>query len=83
MDTHCAVAYASAMANSCPGVPKVVFATGHPAKQLDTMTKITGRSIPMPLQLTNFMTQRRHATILPPTLPALKKLLQTIQLHNT
>ena len=78
IDPHGAVAYAAAVAQGSPGVPKVVFATGHPAKQLDIMTRITGSSIELPVQLTRFMSVRRHSTIIPPTVPALRKHLLSI-----
>ena len=79
LDPHGAVAYVAAKENGDTGVPKVVFATGHPAKQLDTMTRITGSALEMPHQLSNFMTVRRHPAVLPPTLPALKKMLLSFQ----
>ena len=57
----------------------VVFATAHPAKSLDTMTSITGRSIDLPLQLTRFMTRGVAPTKMPPSYQALRKyLLNTI-----
>lgn len=79
IDPHGAVAYAAAAAEAEAGAPRVVFATGHPAKQLDIMTRITGRTIELPMQLNRFMAVKRHATILPPTMPALKKHLLSIQ----
>ncbi len=54
---------------------KLIFATGHPAKQLDIMTRITGGVIELPVQLTRFMSVRRHPAIVPPTLPAIKKVI--------
>lgn len=71
-DPHTAVALAAAEAYPSDA-PRVVFATGHPAKHLDIMTGITGAMIDLPVQLNSFMTPRRHSTIIPPTLPALKK----------
>lgn len=80
IDPHGAVAYATVQQYAAPpGTPKVVFATGHPAKQLDIMTRITGHTVELPLQLTHFMTVRRHPSLLAPTLPALRKHLQSIQ----
>lgn len=77
IDTHGAVAYAGA--DEAPaGVPVVVFATGHPAKQLDTMTRLTGTALEMPVQLTRFMSMKRHSIIIPPTVPALRKHLLTL-----
>lgn len=77
IDTHGAVAYAAA--DEAPaGVPVVVFATGHPAKQLDTMTRLTGTALEMPVQLTRFMSMKRHSIIIPPTVPALRKHLLTL-----
>lgn len=71
-DPHTAVAIAAA--ERYPGeAPRIVFGTGHPAKHLDIMTRITGAMIDLPVQLNSFMTQRRHSAIIPPTLPALKK----------
>lgn len=78
IDTHGAVAYATAERYD-DSVPKVIFATGHPAKQIDIITKITGRTIELPVQLTRFMSVRRPATILAPTIPALRKYLSTLQ----
>lgn len=72
IDPHGAMAYAAA-ADVPSDVPKVILATGHPAKQLDIMTRVTSAAIEMPVQLTQFMSVRRHATIIPPTLPALRK----------
>lgn len=78
IDPHGAVAYAAAQnAALLPGQPVVVFATGHPAKQLDTMTQLTGASIELPVQLTRFMSVRRNSIIIPPTLPALRKHIKT------
>lgn len=80
VDPHGAVAYAAARSIDAPeGTPRVVFATGHPAKQLDIMTRLTGTAIEMPVQLNNFMVVRRTPTIIPPTLPALKKHLHSIE----
>ena len=58
-----------------PDAAKLIFATGHPAKQLDIMTRITGGAIELPVQLTRFMSVRRHPAIVPPTLPAIKKVI--------
>ncbi len=61
--------------------PAIVLATAHPAKSLDTMTSITGRSVELPVQLTHFMTDARTRQLpvkLPPTYPALKKFLFSI-----
>lgn len=79
IDTHAAVAYATALQYSESDSPKVIFATGHPAKQIDIITKITGRTIELPVQLTSFMSVKRPAAVLAPTLPALKKYLSTIK----
>ena len=77
IDAHGAVAYAAA--DEAPdGAPVVIFATGHPAKQLDTMTRITGTALELPVQLTRFMSMKRHSIIIPPTVPALRKHLQTL-----
>lgn len=78
IDPHGAVAYAAAKNIDNGNAPKVVFATGHPAKQLDIMTRITGSAIEMPHQLARFMSVKRNPAIIPPTLPALKKLLSSI-----
>ena len=80
IDPHGAVAYAAAEACRADGVPTVSFATGHPAKQLDIMTRITGAALEMPVQLTRFMALKRHSSIIPPTLPALRKHL--LNLNN-
>jgi hypothetical protein len=39
------------------------------------MTRITGGAIELPVQLTRFMSVRRHPAIVPPTLPAIKKVI--------
>lgn len=78
IDPHGATAYAALQRVDTGNVPKVVFATGHPAKQLDIMTRITGAAIEMPHQLTRFMAVKRNPIIIPPTLPALKKHLHSI-----
>lgn len=80
IDTHGAVAYATAERYNGP-VPKVIFATGHPAKQIDIITKITGRTIELPVQLTRFMSVKRPATLLAPTIPALRKYITTNNNH--
>ena len=77
-DPHTAVAFAAAEASAPADVPVVVSATGHPAKQLDIMTRLTGSAIELPVQLTRFMAVRRHSTIIPPTLPALRKHLVSL-----
>lgn len=78
IDPHGAVAYAALQNIYRGNAPAVVFATGHPAKQLDTMTKITGCALDMPVQLAKFMGIKRQPAIIPPTLPALKKHLSSI-----
>lgn len=78
IDPHGAVAYAAAEAVDNGDRPKVIFATGHPAKQLDIMTRITGAAIDMPHQLSRFMAVKRPPIIIPPTLPAIKKHLHSI-----
>lgn len=79
IDPQGAVAAAAAMPYAESGQPTVVFATGHPAKQLDIMTRITGSAIELPVQLTHFMSLRRHSTIIPPTIPALRKHLSSLK----
>ena len=78
IDTHGAVAYASAAAVHNGPAPRVIFATGHPAKQHDTISRITGVSVDIPHQLARFMSVKRNPTIIPPTLPALRKHLDSI-----
>ena len=75
-DPHTAAACA-ASEEIDPEVPAVILATGHPAKSLDVMTRITGRAIELPVQLTRFMSASRHCSKLPPTIPALKRMLLT------
>lgn len=77
IDPHGATAYAAVRTVPHNG-SKVVFATGHPAKQLDAMTAITGAAIELPMQLTRFMKVKRHPIKMPPTLPALRKLIVNI-----
>lgn len=78
IDPHGAAAYAAMQRVERGNLPAVIFATGHPAKQLDIMTKITGCALDMPVQLARFMSVKRHPAIIPPTLPALKKHLSSI-----
>ncbi len=76
VDPHTAAA--AAAVDGYEGAPRIVFATGHPAKQLDIMTRITGAAIDLPVQLNRFMAQRRHPAIIPPTVPALRKHLMSL-----
>ena len=77
IDPHGAMAYKAAEDYPAGNAPKVVFATGHPATRLDIMTGITGSAIELPHQLNRFMSGRHSAVIIPPTIPALRKILQT------
>lgn len=79
VDPHGAIAYRAATDNNSGKVPMVIFATGHPAKQLDIMTRITASAIELPVQLTRFMGAKRHPIMIPPTLPALRKHLLNTQ----
>lgn len=74
VDPHTAVALAAAR-RLAPEGKCVVMATAHPAKSLDRMTAITGRSVELPLQLTRFMSKPRPAVRLAPSFAALGKLL--------
>jgi len=79
-DTHGAAAYAARMKTSdiISGVPSVTLATGHPAKVLDAMTRITGASVELPVQLMRFISARRvPVPKIPPTMPALRKAIVT------
>lgn len=76
LDPHGAAAYHAV--RGIQDVPRVVFATGHPAKQLNIMTKITGAALELPLQLTRFMNIQRQPSRIAPTLPALRKLMNSI-----
>ncbi len=78
IDTHGATALAAALATAPAEAPKLVFATGHPAKNLDIMTRITGSTIELPVQLTRFMASRRRFNTIPPTLAALRKYIGNI-----
>ena len=76
IDPHGAAAYAASQrADVAPGLPVVVFATGHPAKLQSTMERITGVPIQLPESLARSLGQRHQHVLIPPTLPALKKLL--------
>lgn len=72
-DPHTAVAIAAATACRTPGIPVAVLATAHPAKSLDTMTAITGRTVELPLQFTRFMSKPVSPVKMAPTYAALKK----------
>ena len=78
IDTHGALAYAAMQRCADPSAPKVVFATGHPAKQSEIIKAITGAEPERPEQMMQFISARRHSTIIPPTLPALRKHLISI-----
>lgn len=71
-DSHCAAAYHAAN-NFRTDAPRVIFATAHPAKNLDIATRITGSPTELPVQLTRFMSGRKAPRIIPPMLPALRK----------
>lgn len=76
IDPHGAAAYVGAMRAKAPaGVPRVVFATAHPAKNLDIMTAITGAPVELPVQLTRFMSGGRHPLVMPATMAALRRAL--------
>ncbi len=74
-DPHTAAAYAAALTLSAP--VKVIFATGHPAKSLDIMTRLTGGTVELPVQFNRFMGGRRIVKRIPPTPAALRRLLIT------
>ncbi len=74
-DPHTGAACLAADHRMSDTAPAVIFATGHPAKSLDAMTRITGRAVELPVQLTRFMNPTRNSIQLAPTLPALKKVL--------
>lgn len=74
-DPHTAVAIAAARLKAPADKPTVVLATAHPAKSLDKMTAVTGRTVELPLQFTRFMSKPRTATKIAPTYPALKKII--------
>ncbi len=76
VDPHGAAAFAAAQASDHTG-PKVIFATGHPAKSLDTMTRITGSTVELPVQYNRFMGCRRTVRYMPPTAAALRRMLIT------
>lgn len=78
-DPHTAVGLAALDMRNGIRHPGLVFATAHPAKTLDAMTKITGRAIELPLQLTRFMGKQCHHSKLPPTYPAFRKFLLSNQ----
>ncbi len=77
MDPHSAAAYAS-VHGRYSGRPKVVFATGHPAKNIDIMTRITGGTVELPVQLMRFMEGKRRFHRIPATLPALRRYLSSL-----
>lgn len=81
-DPHSAVALA-ALSKYSRDVPRVFYATAHPARNLDIMTRVTGAAIELPVQLLRYMTVRRRAQSIAPTYPALKKyILTNIQPHT-
>lgn len=77
IDPHGAVAYAAAQLVDTDA-PKVVFATGHPIKSIDAMTRITGTNIELPKQYMRFMNGKRRVQHIAPTLPALRRYLRSI-----
>lgn len=74
-DPHTAVALGAIEKAGEGAGRKVVFATAHPAKSLDTMTDITGRAFELPLQMTRFMAAGKPAVKIPPSYAALRKFL--------
>lgn len=76
-DPHTAAALYAAAKAAPAGKPVVALATAHPAKSLDTMTSITGRTVELPLQYTRFMTKPVAADKLAPSYHALKKYITT------
>lgn len=81
IDPHGAAAFA-ALSGTDGSAPRVVYATAHPAKNLDIMTSITGQTIELPVQLTRFMNGKVNSRILPPTLPALRKFILNLKNNN-
>ncbi len=81
IDPHGAAGFA-ALSGTEDSVPRVVYATAHPAKNLDIMTSITGQTIELPVQLTRFMNGKVNSRILPPTLPALRKYILNLKTNN-
>lgn len=77
-DPHTAVALGAAEKCNIGDARKIVFATAHPAKSLDTMTALTGRAFDLPLQLTRFMTPGKTPLKMPPTYAALRKYLLNV-----
>lgn len=77
LDRNSAMACRSLMNNIRPDETGVFLATSHPLKHRDDLESILGHSLPddPKLQTTKISTQRQKKTIIPPTLPALKKLL--------
>lgn len=80
IDPHGAVAYEAA-ATIDDNCPKVIFATGHPAKQLDIVRQVA-KNAEIPWQLKQALKTKRQPIILPPTLPALRKHFISIQPTN-
>lgn len=76
-DPHTAVALYAAKKAAPDGKPVVALATAHPAKSLDTMTSITGRTVELPLQYTRFMAKPATADKLAPSFHALKRYITT------
>lgn len=74
-DPHTAAAIAAARVAAPADKQTVVMATAHPAKSLDVMTHITGRSLELPLQLTRFMSRPAPSVKIPPTYAALRRLI--------
>jgi threonine synthase len=54
-DPHTALAFRGLQDSLRPGETGLMIATAHPAKSLDAMAAITGRSLEMPAQLAQFM----------------------------
>jgi threonine synthase len=54
-DPHTALAYKGLQDSLKPGEVGLMLATAHPAKSLDAMTAITGRSIDLPKQIIKFI----------------------------
>lgn len=74
-DPHTGAAIAAARIVAPADKQLIVMATAHPAKSLDVMTHITGRSLELPLQLTRFMARPTPSVKIPPTYAALRRLI--------
>ena len=76
---HTAAALLPAIENPDPDTERIVLATEHPAKSLETMTAITGSPVELPFQIMRlYKASTTRPVHMAPTLPALVKTIENL-----